>query len=145
MAKGFQKIIFGLMLGILITSFFNVGISLFMDEPEYRDYCNEREMAMPIDDQFKPAGSRDCEKKYNEVLGFYDRNAFFVLAIFGFALLIGGLFVNQFTLQVVFLFSGALNVISGVMRNLHDKLFVFIALGLLIAIGIYIIIKMVED
>src|SRR3989344_4895922 len=114
MAKGFQKIIFGLMLGILITSFFNVGISLFMDEPEYRDYCN-------------------------------DRNAFFVLAIFGFALLIGGLFVNQFTLQVVFLFSGALNVISGVMRNLHDKLFVFIALGLLIAIGIYIIIKMVED
>lgn len=144
MAKGFQKIIFGLMLGILITAFVNVGISLFMNEPMYNDYCNEFDSGATPGEGFKPAGYKDCNERYQEAYDKYSRNAFFILAIVGFGLLVGGLFISQFTLQVMLLSSGALNVIMGVVRNLKDKLLIFIALGFLIAIGIYIVMRMIE-
>ena len=157
------RIVFGFCLAILLVSFVNVGISLFYENPEYEDFCGKTPTSFfgnqtdceleggiwqpymeprPVESS---SGYCDfyvkCQEEYDKANEPYQRNAFVILAIIGFGSIVGGLFVQILTLRVMLLASGTINVLIGVIRDLEDRTLVFITLGILIALGIYLVIR----
>ena len=145
----FVKVVFGIVLAALIVSFLNVGISLFYERPEYSDFCEEQFFARPFNEtepnQEEITKQRECQENFNEADKRYNRVVFFILAPIGLILLIAGTFVSGLTIQIMLMGSGFLNVVIGIVRNIESKLEIFIAIGILIVIGIVFVIKKLND
>ena len=146
----FVKVIFGVVLAVLIVSFLNVGISLFYPTPKYSDFCEEQFFARPFNEtepnQEEITKQRECNDKFTEANEKRGRIVFFVLAPIGLILLITGTLVSSnLTIQIMLMGSGFASIVSGIIRNLEDKLSVFITIGILIIIGIVFTIKKLKD
>ena len=145
----FVKVVFGIVLAALIVSFLNVGISLFYERPEYSDFCEEQFFARPFNEtepnQEEITKQRECQENFNDADKRYNRVVFFILAPIGLILLIAGTFVSGLTIQIMLMGSGFLNVVIGIVRNIESKLEIFIAIGILIVIGIVFVIKKLND
>lgn len=146
----FVKIVFGVVLAILITSFVNVGISLFYPEPEYDDFCDI--YPRPITDETPEEKveelnreQKKCSDEFEADNKKYGRTVFFILAPSGILLLIIGAFVSTLTLQIMLMGAGFLNVVIGIMRNIQDKPSVFITIGILIVILVLFVLKKLRD
>jgi len=146
--KVFVKILFGIILGILIVSFMNVGISLFLTAPEFSDFCDdpvprpaaiEGNMPVSVDD------GKECRDAYDEARSDHSKIVFYILAPLGLILLMVGVFLSNLTMQIALMGAGGINMIVAIMRNLEDKLFVFITIGILIVIAIYFVFKKLRD
>src|SRR3989344_2430380 len=139
--KLFVKIIFGIVLAVLIVSFLNVGISLFYPEPKYNDYCDIYPRAITAetpDEEVEEINKEQkrCNDEFETVNNKYNRIVFFILAPIGFALLIIGTFITNLTIQIMLMGSGFINIVMAIMRNIQDKISIFVAIGMLIVIGI---------
>ena len=146
--KIFVQILFGIVLGILVASFTNVGISLIYKEPEYSDFCEESFIARPIDQEQSQEGidkQRVCNEEYQKTRDMYNRVVFLILAPIGLILLILGTTQYNLVIQIMLMGSGFLNTIIGILRNLNDKLSVFITIGILIVIGVLFTLKKLKD
>lgn len=139
------SILLSIILTIIIVSIVNVGTSLFLEEPEYEDFCEPIEKARAVEGEPAELELRDgCYEDYDKAREPYNQNRFYVFAGLGFILLILGLFVTEMLLQVTSLASGGILVFQGIVFNLQNKLIVFIALlAILVIFGIlgYRIIK----
>jgi len=82
-----------------------------------------------------------CSKDFENAMKAYDRNAFFIFAVIGFALIVAGLFVKPLLIQIATLPAGAVLVIEAAMRNFDNKLMVIITFSLLIIAAIYLALK----
>lgn len=159
------SIILSIILTIIIVSTVNVGVSLFLNEPEYDKFCNMTK-SFPIDtyenitkdtcEQYNgtwypqpvqcvkapcPQGYCDyyakCSQAFNEALKPYNQNKFYIFAGLGFILLLIGLFITENLIQITGLATGIILVFEGIVQNWQDKRIVFIALlGILIIFGI---------
>jgi len=82
-----------------------------------------------------------CNKDFEDAMKAYNRNAFFIFAVIGFALIVAGLFVKPLLIQIATLPAGAVLVIEAAMRNFDNKLMVIITFSLLIIAAIYLALK----
>jgi len=159
------SILISIILTVIIVSTVNVGTSLFLNEPQYTDYCDYTK-SIPIetyDNVTKelcetnngtwtpqsiqcvkapcPQGYCDfyskCQKEYSDALEPYNQNKFYIFAGLGFILLIIGLFALENLIQLTGLATGGILVFEGIVMNLESKLVVFTALvGILIIFSI---------
>src|SRR4030042_2342328 len=79
-----------------------------------------------------------CNKDFENALKSYNREAFFIFAAIGFALIVTGLFVQPLLIQIATLPAGAVLVIEAAMRNFDSRLMVIITFTLLIVAAIYL-------
>lgn len=149
MNKTALSILISIILTIIIVSLVNVGTSLFLDEPDYNDYCGNvsipnLEKTGSIEEGEYMKAMDDCSRDYEKAREPYNQKRFYIFALIGFVLLIYGLFASELLLQITSLASGGILVFEGIVTNLEDKLIVFISLlAILIIFGIlaYRIIK----
>ncbi len=158
------SILISIILTIIIVSTVNVGTSLFLNEPEYTDYCNMSKsipleienLTMQICEENNgtwtpqniqciktpcPQGYCDfyqkCQEKYENALKPYNQYRFYIFAGIGFLLLIIGLFAIENLIQITGLATGGILVFEGIIMNLQNKLIVFLALiAILVIFGI---------
>ena len=164
-------IIVSIILTVILISLVNVGTSLFLEKPEYNDYCGEikpiklddAEMTQSICETNEgtwtaqeircvttpcPQGYCDyhkkCADKYEESLKPYNQTRYYIFAGLGFILLLIGLFISENMIQLTGLATGGILVTQGIVMNFENKSIVFISLiAILIIFGIlaYRIIK----
>ncbi len=150
------SIIISIILTIIIVSTVNVGVSLFLNEPEYDKYCNYTK-TQPLENQDNltrevceinngtwtpqnmqcvkapcPQGYCDyyakCSQEFNNAQKPYNQQKFYIFAILGFILLLIGLFVKENLIQITGLATGAILVFEGIVTNLENKAAVFTTL-----------------
>ena len=139
----FVKILFGIVLAVLITSFLNIGLSLIYKTPNYEDYCQEIR-PLKLDEQIsieQQEEQKKCSDDFNQAMQSRNKKVFFILAPIGFILLIIGTLVKDLTLQVMLMGSGFLSTLISIFQNMQDKLSIFITIGLLLIVGILYTIK----
>ena len=134
-------IIVSIILTVIVISIVNVGVSLFLDEPEYDDYCDisvtkmqitpdsteeEREI---IDNKYE-----ECRDKYEEARKPYNQVRYYVFAGLGFILLLVGLFAKENMIQLTGLATGGILVTQGIVMNFENKTIVFVSLIAILAI-----------
>jgi len=85
-----------------------------------------------------------CNKEFSESIARYNRNAFFIFALIGFALIVSGLFIPNLLIQIITLPAGAFLVIEAAVKNFDDKLYVIITFSLLIIAAIYLALKKIR-
>lgn len=159
------SILISIILTIIIVSTVNVGTSLFLDEPQYEDFCNysksiyintyeniTREVCEEYNGTWEPQNIqcvkapcpqgycdfyRKCQLAYESARKPYNQYRFYIFAGLGFVLLIIGLFAVENLIQITGLAAGGILVFEGIVMNLQNKLVVFIALlGILVVFGI---------
>ena len=139
----FVKILFGIVLAVLITSFLNIGLSLIYKTPNYEDYCREIR-PLKLDEQIsidQQEEQKKCSDDFNQAMQSRNKKVFFILDPIGFILLIIGTLVKDLTLQVMLMGSGFLSTLISIFQNMQDKLSIFITIGLLLIVGILYTIK----
>jgi len=152
------SILISIILTGIIVSTINVGASLFLNEPEYTDFCDYTGKEIPIfqssDNITKeicesyngtwvptniqcikapcPQGYCDfyqkCQTELDKAQKLYNQHRFYLFAGAGFLLLLIGLFALENLIQITGLATGGILVIEGIIMNLQDKLIVFISL-----------------
>ena len=165
-------IIASIILTILIVSLVNVGLSIFLNNPKYEDFCGYINSGPVIqnntilcsqDTKNCPDGrtlSRDtklgcefpscsdkfrtCQEEYNESLKPYNQIRYYVLAIIGFILLMTGLFTKKNTIQLTGLATGGILITEGIVINFQNKIIVFISLILILIIFGIIAYRIIE-
>lgn len=143
----------------------NVGTSLFLNEPDYTDFCNytksipletydniTKEICeenngtwnpqnVPCEKMPCPQGYCDfytkCQAEYERATKPYDQKRFYLFSVVGFILLLVGLFARENLFQITGLATGGILVIQSIVFNLQNKLAVFLTLlGILIIFGV---------
>lgn len=163
-----SKLALSILISIILTAILiatvNVGTSLFMNEPDYNNYCNTSK-SIPIDNEnitlqvceanngtwtpqniqcIKapcPQGYCDfyakCSQAYNDAQKPYNQSRFYVFAGLGFILLLIGLFAKENLIQITGLATGGILVVEGIVMNIQNKTVVFFSLiAILIIFGI---------
>jgi hypothetical protein len=151
--KAGLTILISIILTIILVSTVNVGISLFLGEVEYSDFCDYskpfplRENVTQQDCEkfngtwYQEEGYCDfytkCSQEYEEAMRPYNQYRFYVLAIIGFALLLTGLFMRELMIQITGLATGGILVFQGIILNLQEKGIVFVSLlAILVVFGV---------
>jgi hypothetical protein len=149
--------------GIIISTL-NVGASLFLNEPEYTDFCDYTGKTIPVlessDNMTKefcetyngtwipqniqcikapcPQGYCDfyqkCQTAYEQDMKIYNQRRFYLFAGVGFLLLVLGLFALENLIQFTGLGAGGILVLEGIIMNLQNKLVVFLSLIVILVI-----------
>lgn len=136
-------VIVSLILIALIVLITNLGISVFYEGPEYRDYCDVN-FAKPMNETTIPdVDYEQCNADYEEVRKDYEQTIFYIFAGIGFVLLLLGLFIDFPAVQWTGLGAGGILVAESIVRNFENKTTVFIAsVAILIIFVIFAIRKL---
>ena len=158
-------IIVSIILTVIVISIVNVGTSLFLERPEYNEFCGdvravklsqEQEVTQEICEANEgewfpeeircvttpcPQGYCDyyskCRDEYEESLKPYNQIRYYIFAGLGFILLLIGLFIAENMIQLTGLATGGILVAQGIVMNFENKTIVFISLlAILIIFGI---------
>lgn len=142
-------IITSIILIAILISLVNVGFSLFLTKPDFRDFCGDfrtieiidnREQCEDVGGRWEefssPRGEIDgfcdrdftCRQEYDDARGDYNQIRYYVFAGIGFVLLLIGLIIPVTIIQVVGLSSGGFLVVEGILFNLQNKIIVFFSL-----------------
>ena len=152
------SIIISIILTLIIIALVNVGIAVFMDSPEWDDYCNIQTQEIPANQTRceelggkwnaegktyprTPAGTEQlepingycdlyyqCQQDYDEAMKGYNQIRFYIVAIIGFILLLKGLFATENIIQLTGLATGGILVGEGVVLNFRNEIVVFATL-----------------
>ena len=143
MNKTALTILISIVLTIILVSTVNVGTSLFFDEPEYNDFCEEPRVA-PLNEEATVEEKTAYNEQYKECLDewqtadeAFNQQKYYIFATIGFILLLLGLFHKENLIQITGLTTGGILVFEGIVINLQNKLVVFISLiAMLVIFGI---------
>jgi len=137
-------IIVSIILTVIMVSIVNVGVSLFLDEPEYEDYCDISVTKMQVtpdstEEERELIDSKydECREEYEEAMKPYNQIRYYVFAGLGFILLLVGLFAKENMIQLTGLATGGILVTQGIVMNFENKTIVFISLiAILVIFGV---------
>ena len=136
-------IIVSIILTVIMISTVNVGTSLFLEKPEYSDYCDESKMAPAIcrldenGDCITPKldyNYNECNDRYDEAKEPYNQFRYYIFAGLGFLLLLIGLFAKENMIQFTGLSTGGILVAQGIVMNFQNKGIVFTSLIVILII-----------
>ena len=133
-------ILISIILTVILASTVNVGTSLFIESPEYEDYCEE-----PVIEPLELNATKEERTEYNKQFDecregwetsreSYNQVRYYVFASIGFILLLIGLFHKELMIQITGLATGGYLVMEGIVINIQSKLIVFISLLAMLAI-----------
>ena len=158
------SILVSIILTIIIVSLANVGIALFMDDPEYDDFCDIKTQEIPetqqrceeLNGEWNPEGKSyprtpkgteqlepiegycdlhsQCNKDWEIARESFNQKRFYVFALMGFILLLVGLFSKENLIQLTGLATGGILVFEGIVTNWESEAIVFIALLLILIV-----------
>jgi len=137
-------IIVSIILTVIIVSIVNVGTSLFLEKPEYEDFCEASIVKMQIspdsteeERQAINEEQEECRKEYQDAFKPYNQIRYYIFAGIGFILLLIGLFAVENMIQLTGLATGGILVTQGIVMNFENKTIVFISLlAILIIFGV---------
>jgi len=161
--KTFLTILVSIILTIILVAIVNVGLSIFLEYPDYEDFCNEfiaqetietperceeiggnwnpdgkARPPMPAEDVGSTNGFCDryvtCRQELEDARKPYNQKRYYVFALIGFILLIIGLFAKESMFQLTGLSTGGILVFQGIVSNLENKIVVFITLLLILVV-----------
>lgn len=143
---GASKIASIVLISVLLTAFLvaavNVGVSIFLERPDYSDYCTP-DMYSPDKGDINQVEIQACNDEYNKSTAAFNQIRFYIFAGLGFVLLLLGLFVPELITKVTGLATGGILVVQGLVMNFQNKWAVFISLLAIIIIFGYIGIRKV--
>ena len=133
-------ILISIVLTIILVSTVNVGTSLFFDEPDYDNFCEDQRVPslnpnasvdekMAYNEQYE-----ECRQNWDAAREAFNQQRYYVFAAIGFILLLVGLFHKENLIQITGLTTGGILVFEGIVINLQNKLIVFISLIAMLAI-----------
>jgi hypothetical protein len=155
-------VLVSIILTVVVVAAVNVGLTIFLDEPEYGDFCDWEKMPITIDtievcesvggkwtsQEIKcvsepcPQGFCDadfiCREEYDKARDDFNQIRFYVFAIIGLLLLIGGLFIDDISFRSVGLASGGILIFEGVVTNFDNKITVFVLLLIILVVFGYL-------
>ena len=133
-------ILVSIILTTILVSTVNVGINLFVERPEYSDFCdsnkhiksyeNATEEELKTEEEY----FRKCNEEHDLALIPYNNIRYAIFAILGFALLLIGLFFKENLIQITGLATGGILVAQGVIINSENKTIAFVSLLAILAI-----------
>lgn len=82
-----------------------------------------------------------CNKEFEDAMAKYNKDTFFIFAIIGFILIIGGLYASPLLIQISTLPAGAILVIEAAVKNFQDKLLIIITFSLLIIAAVVLALR----
>jgi hypothetical protein len=158
-------IIVSVILTVIIISIVNVGTSLFLERPEWEDYCSEIKPISLAKDQdmsqelCEGNGGKwtaqevrcvttpcaqgycdyhaDCNENYENAQKPYNQTRYYIFAGIGFILLLVGLFTKENMIQLTGLGTGGILVTQGIVMNFENKTIVFVSLiAILLIFGV---------
>tara|TARA_Y100000310_G_scaffold304305_1_gene343322 strand:+ start:55 stop:522 length:468 start_codon:yes stop_codon:yes gene_type:complete len=134
-------IIVSIILTVIIISLVNVGVSLFLEQPEWEDYCeasiDKMRFSPEATDEERLALDKEqeeCREEYEDALKPYNQIRYYIFAGIGFILLLVGLFAKENMIQLTSLASGGILVTQGIVMNFENKTIVFISLIAILAV-----------
>lgn len=138
-SKTALTILVSIILTVISISLVNVGTSIFLEEPEYSDYCNDSLTQWKENMTDKEIGERsayldECREAYDDALKPYNQYRYYIFAGIGFVLLLVGLFSKENLVQISGLATGGILVAEGIVVNLENKWIVFLSLLAILAI-----------
>ena len=137
-------IIVSIILTVIVISIVNVGTALFLEEPEYEDYCGASITKMRIgpdatDEEIDAINEEQekCSDEYRDSLKPYNQIRYYIFAGIGFILLLVGLFAKENMIQLTGLGTGGILVTQGIVMNFENKTIVFVSLiAILLIFGV---------
>ena len=165
--KSMNKIALSILVSIILTIIFvslvNVGFSIFLEQPEYSDYCascrplykGEYDIPQGCPEDTKtcsdgtmvarqphlncefpqcPEEYKECNDDWEKANDEFNQIRFYVFAIIGFALLLTGLFSKEILIQITGLATGGILVFEGIVTNFQNKIVTFTALLLILIV-----------
>jgi hypothetical protein len=159
-----------IVLTILVVSLVNLGLSIFIESPEYDDYCPNfrtqeiietaqrcEELEGKWNDQIQPSKlpgesltngycDRDyvCRAEYEDARGSYNQVQYYVFASLGLALLLLGLLSSLSTVQYSGMAAGGILLLEGIVTNLDNKVLTFVSLLIILGIFGYLVYQKIE-
>ena len=137
-------ILISIILTIILVSTVNVGINLFLGQPDHSDFCDyskpfpvrenitqeycEENDGFWFENENYCDFNHGCYEEYENAMRPFYQYRFYILAFLGFGLLVLGLFAKELMIQLTGLATGGILVFQGIVTNLQDKLIVFISL-----------------
>ena len=163
MNKVALSILVSIILTVIIIALVNVGLSIFIEGPDYNDYCGKfqtqevigtQERCDEVGGMWNPEGityprevkedsvgidgycdrNFQCEKDWEDARDGYNQKRYYVLALIGFALLLVGLFSKEILIQITGLASGGILVAEGIVTNFQNKTITFVSLLLILIV-----------
>ena len=166
------SVLSSIILTIIIVSLVNVGLSIFLESPDYSKYCVYKTQEIietqtrceEVGGQWNSEGvtyiekspgasapitgycDRDftCRKGYEEAQKSYNQIRYYIFAIFGLALLLAGIYSIIHTVQYTGLATGGILLLEGIVTNLENKMLVFVSLLLILAVFGFLVLKKIE-
>ena len=157
-----KQVIVGLAIAIIFTLFINYGIMTFYDRPLYDDFCpnlfeitNEIECSGANGEWFEYAegsvpriegetgncnNKMSCNEAFDTARESYSKVYFIITLILGLTALIGGIFIEQKTINLGALVGGLLTLFVGTISywEFAEDLLRFVILGITLVILIYV-------
>lgn len=155
-------VIVSIILTIILVSLTNLGLSIFLKDPKYEEFCgyiganpiNQNGTIVCAQDtkqcpdgrtlsrdpllgcEFSPCSDKftTCQEEFEDALKPYNQIKYYVLAGVGFILLLLGLFSGEMIIQLTGLATGGILVTEGIVINFQNKVVVFISLLLILLI-----------
>ncbi len=121
--------VFGIGLAIMIVLVVNLATDVFMNEPNYSDFCDYK--TIPYDDE-------NCRLDYQDARDHFNFQVFIIYSLIGVALIIASLFINMTFIEVAFMFSGFALMIEGLARNFDNKTQALISSIIIIALLVFV-------
>lgn len=154
-------IIISIILTVFLVLTINVGLSIFLEDPSYNQYCNvvkpgTRDLPAEFDctqlvlnernqccidngyggynESTSECYTNNCYEQYEESYAEYNQIRFYVFAGLGLVFLLIGLFAINGIVQWTGLATGGILVGQGIVSNWENKVIVFILLVLIVII-----------
>lgn len=156
-----QQIAITLSIVIVLNIFFNYGISVFISEPEFDDFCTKGYIEYqtkedcevndgiwvpsPKMEENIPSGycnaNERCNAMYKTVRGEYNMSTFTILLVLGLlSLIVGFYWVKVSAVSLGLVYGGILSILISAMRSWSDigEIQRFFLIGLVLAVIIFI-------
>ncbi len=133
-------VLISIILTVVLVSIVNVGTSIFLERPNYEDYCVDDGTICDFrDDEIPKPCIRDCDTDaFNDADKDYNQIRFYIFAGLGFILMLSGLFIPELMVKIIGLSAGGIMVTQGIVFNFSNKIAVFISLiTILLILGFF--------
>lgn len=122
------NIFYGVVLAILLFGLFNLGVNVFYESPQYEDYCDNSVVnKLVVSSELSNDYYNTCSTEYQNARDEYNNKVFFIYVIVGLISAVVGLFIINNVFQITAFGAGTAFIIEGILMNLNNKVYAFVA------------------
>ena len=134
-------VIMSIILTIILVSAINIGVSIFLESPEFEDFTTGTQVCADGLERCRPEYDNE---DYNQARNNYNQIRFYIFVGVGLFLLIIGLFTPEIITRIVGLLSGGVLIAQGIVFNLQNKIAVFTTLIIVLFIAGFFTVRVIR-